>query len=133
MHSTAVGYTDGHFRNPTYEDVCGASTGHAEAVQIQFDSSIISYEELLKVFWTVHNPTTLNRQGPDIGEQYRSAIFFHSPEQEALAKRSKETLQKSGKWENPIVTEIKPASTFYKAEEYHQQYLRKRGLGSCPI
>ena len=131
VKETAVGYTGGTLKNPDYEDVCSGSTGHAEAVQIQYDPSEISYEELLKVFWSSHNPTTLNRQGPDLGEQYRSAIFFHHPEQEQAARRSKEALEKSGQWKNPIVTEIAPASTFYQAEEYHQQYLAKRGLGHC--
>ena len=131
VKQTAVGYTGGHFKNPTYEDVCSGETGHAEAIQVQFDPAEISYEDLLEVFWKCHNPTTLNRQGPDIGEQYRSVIFFHSPEQEIAAQKSKETLEKSRKWKSPIVTKITPASAFYRAEEYHQQYLRKRGLGSC--
>jgi peptide-methionine (S)-S-oxide reductase len=131
VQSTAVGYAGGTSKNPTYEDVCTGTTGHAEAVQIQYDPSVIPYEELLKVFWNCHNPTTFNKQGPDIGEQYRSVIFFHTPEQEARARKSKSELEQSGKWKNPIVTEIIPAGTFYRAEEYHQQYLRKRGLGIC--
>lgn len=131
VKSTSVGYTGGHLERPTYEDVCSDGTGHAEAVEIIFDPAEISYEELLKIFWENHNPTTRNRQGPDIGSQYRSAIFFHTPEQEKKAKKSKEQLELSGKYQNLIVTEIVPASKFYEAEEYHQQYLLKRGLGSC--
>jgi len=131
VKETAVGYSGGTFPNPTYEDVCAGDTGHAEAVEIKCDPSMISYEDLLSVFWVSHNPTTLNRQGPDIGEQYRSVIFFHTKEQELAARKSKEVLAKSGKWCDPIVTEIVPFKTFYRAEEYHQQYLSKRGLGSC--
>ena len=129
--STAVGYSGGDLQNPTYKDVCTDSTGHAEVVQVEFDPRQIPYERLLEVFWNSHNPTTLNRQGPDIGTQYRSAIFYHNPEQEKAAKASKEKLAKSGKYKSAIVTEIGPAETFWKAEEYHQQYLAKRGLGSC--
>ena len=125
--STAVGYTGGSFKDPTYKDVCSGKTGHAEAVEIEYDPSRVSYEELLSVFWENHDPTTLNRQGPDIGTQYRSAIFFHTPEQKAAAVASKENLQKSGRYKNPISTEIAPASQFYRAEEYHQQYVEKRG------
>lgn len=128
---TEVGYCDGIKVNPTYEDVCSHTTGHAEAVRIQFDPEKISYEQLLAVFWETHDPTQLNRQGPDIGDQYRSAIFFHTPEQEALAIASKEALQKSQKFNRPIVTIIKPAPTFYRAEDYHQHYLEKRGQGTC--
>ena len=131
--STQVGYSGGHLENPAYEDVCDGNTGHAEAVQVTFDPSVISYEKLLEVFWVNHNPTTLNCQGPDIGEQYRSAIFYHTPEQKKLAEGSREVLAKSGKWKGQIVTQIAPASTFWRAEEYHQQYLKKRGLGSCHI
>ena len=131
--STAVGYSGGSFQNPTYEDVCNGDTGHAEAVQIQFDPAVISYSDLLNVFWASHNPTTLNRQGPDFGEQYRSVIFYYSPEQKAAAVRSKNELEKSKKWKDSIVTQIVPATTFYKAEDYHQQYLKKRGLGSCHL
>ncbi|MBI1912706.1 MAG: peptide-methionine (S)-S-oxide reductase MsrA [Deltaproteobacteria bacterium] len=131
--STEVGYTGGHFENPSYKDVCSGKTGHAEAVQITYDPDRISYEELLKVFWDIHDPTTLNRQGPDIGYQYRSVIFFHSSEQEAAAKRSKDELEKTGLYRTPIVTEINPASEFYRAEEYHQRYLEKRGLSSCHL
>ena len=133
VESTAVGYTGGWLENPTYKDVCGDRTGHAEAVQVAYDPSRVSYDQLLQVFWDNHNPTTPNRQGPDIGSQYRSAIFFHSPEQEAAARKSKDELDRSGKFRKPIVTEVVPASTFWKAEEYHQQYLAKRGLGACHI
>ena len=131
VKSTMVGYSGGQLPNPTYQDVCSGRTGHAEVVQVQFDAAQVPYEELLKVFWSIHNPTTLNRQGPDVGAQYRSAVFFHSPEQEASAKRLKDELERSGKFRSKIVTEITPASTFYKAEEYHQQYLKKQGLDSC--
>ncbi len=123
-----VGYVGGKLENPTYEDVCYRDTGHAEAVEIEFDANQISYEELLEVFWSCHNPTTLNRQGPDIGTQYRSAVFFHSPEQENAALESKAKLEVSGRYRTPIVTEIVPAATFYRAEDYHQRYLEKRRL-----
>jgi peptide-methionine (S)-S-oxide reductase len=126
VKSTMVGYTGGWFNNPTYRDVCTGKTGHAEAVQVQFDPNEVSYENLLDVFWSIHNPTTKNRQGPDIGSQYRSMIAYHTPEQELLAKKSKEDLERSGKLNGRrIVTEIVPASTFYKAEEYHQKYYQK--------
>ncbi len=131
--ATTVGYAGGKFENPTYEDVCGGRTGHAESVLVEYDSSQITYEELLKVFWETHDPTTPNRQGPDIGSQYRSVIFFHNAQQEKLARESKDELERSKKYKNPIVTEIVPASTFYPAEEYHQQYLEKRGLKTCKI
>jgi peptide-methionine (S)-S-oxide reductase len=124
--STAVGYTGGHWPHPCYLDVCARVTGHAESVQIEYDPTQVTYEELLQVFWKCHDPTQLNRQGPDRGEQYRSAIFFHTPNQEIAAKKSKETLQQSGKYDKPIVTEIKPASEFYLAEEDHQQYFEKK-------
>ena len=129
VKSTMVGYTGGWFNNPTYRDVCTDKTGHAEAIQVQFDPNEVSYEDLLSVFWSVHNPTTKNRQGPDIGSQYRSMIAYHTPEQELLAKKSKEDLERSGKFNGRriIVTEIVPASTFYKAEEYHQKYYQKSG------
>ena len=128
-----AGYTGGSFENPTYQDVCSGKTGHAEAIQIEYDPNDISYEELLKVFWNNHNPTTLNQQGPDIGEQYRSAVFFHDSEQESTAKKLKETLQDSSikRFGKKIVTEIVPATKFYKAEEYHQRYLEKNGLAQC--
>ena len=130
---TAVGYTGGTLENPTYKDVCTNETGHAEVVQVTFDPAQVSYDQLLDAFWNIHNPTTLNLQGPDWGTQYRSAIFFHSPEQEAAARASKEKLQQSGRYNRPIVTQIVPAVTFYRAEEYHQRYLEKRGVPSCHI
>ena len=123
--STAVGYMGGTTKNPTYEDVCTDTTGYAEVVQVEYDPSKISYREILNVFWGNHDPTTLNRQGPDIGTQYRSVIFFHSPDQEKEATASKEELQKSTKYGKKIVTEIVPATKFYKAEEYHQKYYEK--------
>ena len=123
--STAVGYMGGTTKNPTYEDVCTDTTGYAEVVQVEYDPSKISYREILNVFWGNHDPTTLNRQGPDIGTQYRSVIFFHSPDQEKEATASKEELQKSTKYDKKIVTEIVPATKFYKAEEYHQKYYEK--------
>ena len=125
--STTVGYSGGSSKNPTYKDVCSGRTGHAEVVQVEYDPSETSYEELLKVFWGVHDPTQLNRQGPDVGTQYRSAIFFHNAKQEAAAKATKAHLEGSGRYRKPIVTEIIPASEFYAAEEYHQQYFDKRG------
>ena len=125
--STSVGYMGGHFQNPTYLDVCARITGHVEVVQVEYDPSLVSYDELLTLFWDIHDPTSLNRQGPDRGEQYRSAIFFHSAEQEVAAKRSKEKLHLSGRFDKDIVTEIKPASQYYLAEDYHQQYVEKRG------
>jgi peptide-methionine (S)-S-oxide reductase len=131
VKETAVGYTGGRFENPTYRDVCSDRTGHAEAVEVTFDPKEVSYEQLLDVFWENHDPTTLNRQGPDVGSQYRSAIFTHSPEQEAAARASKERLGVSGRYSRPIVTEIVPAPTFYRAEEYHQQYFEKRGISHC--
>ncbi|HEX8235306.1 MAG TPA: peptide-methionine (S)-S-oxide reductase MsrA [Abditibacteriaceae bacterium] len=129
--STAVGYAGGTLDNPTYEQVCTGRTGHAEVVQVEFDPAQVSYEQLLQVFWENHNPTQLNRQGPDVGTQYRSAIFYHSPEQQAAAQRSKQQLEASGRFNRPVVTQIEAASTFYRAEEYHQQYLEKRGMRSC--
>ena len=129
----AVGYAGGKFENPTYEDVCTDRTGHAEVVQVTFDPAKVGYKQLLEVFWGSHDPTTLNRQGPDHGTQYRSVIFFHSPEQELAARASKEKQQASGRFKKPIVTEIARASMFYRAEEYHQRYLEKRGLAVCHI
>jgi peptide-methionine (S)-S-oxide reductase len=129
--STAVGYAGGTLENPTYRDVCTDKTGHAEVVEVTYDPARVSYEDLLNVFWENHDPTQLNRQGPDIGTQYRSVIFFHTPEQQAAAVASKEQRERSGRYKKPIVTEIAPAPTFYMAEEYHQQYLEKRGLSSC--
>jgi len=131
VKSTMVGYTGGRWENPTYNDVCADLTGHAEAIQLQYDPQEISYEDLLEVFWSIHNPTTKNRQGFDYGIQYRSVIFYHTPEQELSARRSIEELEKSGRFRNRIVTEIVPAATFYKAEEYHQKYYEKEGGGSC--
>jgi peptide-methionine (S)-S-oxide reductase len=126
--STSVGYMGGTLENPTYRDVCSGQTGHAEVVEVLYDPYNVSYSELLTVFWNIHDPTTLNRQGLDIGTQYRSVIFYHTAEQEAAARASKEKLQRSGKYKSEIVTEIAPASQFYQAEEYHQCYLEKRGL-----
>jgi len=130
---TRVGYTGGDFKNPTYKDVCTDRTGHAEAVEVDYDPRKVSYEDLLKVFWENHDPTQLNRQGPDFGTQYRSAIFYDSPEQEQAARASKANLEKSGHFPRQIVTQIVPAASFYEAEDYHQQYLEKRGLASCHI
>ena len=129
--SATAGYTGGHTANPSYEDVCSDTTGHAEAVRIEFDPSVIGYAQLLDAFWNLHDPTQVNRQGPDFGTQYRSAIFTTSPKQEKEARASKEKLQASGRFSRPIATEIVPASTFYKAEEYHQRYLEKHGKASC--
>jgi peptide-methionine (S)-S-oxide reductase len=129
--SAQVGYTGGTTTNPTYKDVCTGRTGHAEAIEIEFDPAQISYDQLLNAFWELHDPTTPNRQGPDVGTQYRSAIFYHSPAQEAAAKASRDALAASGKFKRPIVTEIKPATQFWRAEEYHQQYLEKRGEAAC--
>ena len=131
--STAVGYMGGQTNNPTYKDVCTDRTGHAEVVQVEFDPARVSYDELLNVFWANHDPTQLNRQGPDFGNQYRTAIFTHSPAQKAAAEASKAALEASGKFKKPIVTEITPAPEFWRAEEYHQQYLEKRGLATCHI
>ena len=128
---TAVGYAGGHTADPTYKDVCTDETGHAEVVQVTFDPGKVSYEELLNTFWQIHDPTQVNRQGPDFGSQYRTAIFFHSPEQEAAAKKSAAAAQVSGQFRRPIATEITPAGTFYRAEEYHQKYLQKRGAANC--
>ena len=133
VKATAVGYMGGKLNDPTYQDVCTDRTGHAEVVQVEYDPSEVSYEDLLRAFWENHDPTTLNRQGPDTGTQYRSVIFYHTPEQEAAAKASKEALAKSGRYKRPIVTEILPAPEFWRAEDYHQQYLEKRGLAHCHI
>lgn len=127
--STTVGYTGGSVADPTYYDVCTDTTGHAEAVLVEFDPAKVSYEQLLEIFWNAHDPTTVNRQGPDVGSQYRSAIFFHTPEQEIAAKASRDKAQ--SRFSRPIVTQIAPAAPFYRAEEYHQQYLAKRGVASC--
>ena len=128
---TAVGYMGGTLVNPSYEDVCTNRTGHAEVVQVEYDPALVAYDRLLQVFWENHDPTTSNRQGPDVGSQYRSAVFFHSPGQEAAAKAYREKLQTGGRFARPIVTEITPAAAFYRAEEYHQRYLQKRGQSHC--
>ena len=133
VRATAAGYMGGTLKNPTYEDVCSDRTGHAEVVQVEYDPAEVSYDALLNVFWENHDPTQFNRQGPDVGAQYRSVIFFHTPEQEAAARASKEKLERSGKFKRPIATEIAPAPEFWRAEEYHQQYLEKRGLAHCRI
>jgi peptide-methionine (S)-S-oxide reductase len=129
----AVGYLGGTLENPTYHDVCTGTTGHAEVVEVQYDPLKVSYDQLLDLFWKIHDPTTLNRQGPDFGTQYRSAIFYHDEEQKNAALASRERLRESGRFRRPIVTEITPTSTFYRAEDYHQRYLEKRGQSSCHI
>jgi len=128
---TAVGYSGGNLPDPTYEMVCTGQSGHAEVVEVEYDPSQIEYSALLELFWSIHDPTTLNRQGPDIGTQYRSAIYFHDNEQEAIARTSMEKLQQSGRFPGDIVTEITAAPEFYRAEEYHQKYLEKRGMKNC--
>ncbi len=130
---TRVGYTGGRTDNPTYKEVCTDNTGHAEAVEVDYDPAKVAYNDLLKVFWENHDPTQVNRQGPDWGTQYRSAIFFHGPQQEAAARASKEALEKARRYSKPIATQIVPAVKFFEAEDYHQQYLEKRGLASCHI
>jgi peptide-methionine (S)-S-oxide reductase len=129
----AVGYMGGHTENPTYEEVCANTTGHAEVVEVDFDDSKVSYEQLLELFFDSHNPTTLNRQGPDVGRQYRSVIFVRGAEQEAAACAAVEQANGSGRWKDPVVTEIVPAETFWRAEEYHQQYLARNGGGFCHV
>ncbi len=129
--STRVGYSGGHLEQPSYEDVCTGRTGHAEVVEVTFDPERVSYEELLQVFWKAHDPTQLNRQGPDVGAQYRSAIFFVDESQREIAERSKTDEQSHHS--RPVVTQIEPLSTFWEAEDYHQQYLEKRGLATCRI
>jgi peptide-methionine (S)-S-oxide reductase len=131
--ATAAGYEGGSYQNPSYQDVCTGHTGHAEVVEVTYDTARASYDDLLNVFWTHHDPTTLNRQGPDRGTQYRSAIFYHDESQRIAAEASKERWNRSGRFRGPIVTEITPASTFYRAEEYHQRYLEKHGLASCHL
>ncbi len=131
--STRVGYTGGNIENPTYEIVCTDKSGHAEAVEVEYDPKKVSFEKLLNVFWESHDPTTLNKQGPDIGTQYRSAIFYHTPAQQATALDSLEQLRLSKKFKTPIVTQVVPAETFYPAEEYHQRYLEKQGIKHCNI
>lgn len=128
---TAVGYAGGHTESPSYKEVCTDRTGHAEVVQIEYDPAKVSYTELLNVFWTSHDPTQVNRQGPDVGTQYRSVIFYHSPEQEQAAHASKAEMEASGKFRRPIATEIVPVPAFWRAEEYHQKYLAKRGISHC--
>ncbi|NQS79173.1 MAG: peptide-methionine (S)-S-oxide reductase MsrA [Methanoculleus bourgensis] len=130
---TAVGFMGGTLANPTYEDVCTGRTGHAEVVEVTYDPAQVSYRDLLDLFWSIHDPTTPNRQGPDVGTQYRSVIFYHTPEQEAAARASKQEVERSGRFRRPIVTAIEPAGTFWRAEEYHQQYLAKHGRGHCRI
>jgi peptide-methionine (S)-S-oxide reductase len=130
---TAVGYEGGTLKNPTYKDVCTDRTGHAEVVQLEFDPAQVTYDQLLEVFWRSHDPTTINRQGPDVGTQYRSAIFYHDAEQEAAARASKEVLERGHIFKKPVITEITPATEFWRAEEYHQQYLEKRGLAQCHV
>ncbi len=133
VSETAVGYLGGTLANPTYRDVCTGRTGHAEVVQVTFDPARVTYDRLLDLFWANHNPTTPNRQGPDVGSQYRSAIFYHSPEQQTIALASKERASANGKFRAPIVTEIAPATAFYRAEDYHQKYLQKREAASCHV
>ena len=129
--ATEVGYSGGHTKNPTYKDVCSHTTGHAEVVRVRYDPEKTSYKKLLRTFWTCHDPTQVNRQGPDVGDQYRSVIFYHTPEQKAEAEASKAALKKSGHLRKPVATKIEPAPEFYRAEEYHQQYLEKRGRAAC--
>jgi peptide-methionine (S)-S-oxide reductase len=131
--NATVGYEGGTTKNPTYQDVCTDRTGHAEVVQVEFDPAKISYQQLVEAFWKLHDPTQMNRQGPDVGTQYRSAIFFHTPEQRMIAQASKEALAQSGRLKKPVATEIVPAQEFFPAEDYHQQYLAKRGLASCHV
>ncbi len=133
VRDALVGYLGGTLANPTYKDVCTGRTGHAEVVQVEYDPAEVSYDKLLDVFWENHNPTTLNRQGPDVGTQYRSAIFYHTPPQKRAAEKSKAQLEASGRFRRPVVTEITEATTFYPAEDYHQRYLEKRGLASCHV
>jgi peptide-methionine (S)-S-oxide reductase len=129
--STAVGYAGGHLDRPTYEDVCTDRTGHAEVVQVEYDPARVAYEDLLEVFWNCHDPTQLNRQGPDIGTQYRSVIFYHDEQQKAEAEQSKARMESLGIYRRPVVTQVVAAAPFFRAEEYHQQYLAKQGLDSC--
>lgn len=129
--NTRVGYTGGEVADPNYNMVCSGDTGHAEAIEVEFDPAVISFNQLLDFFWQIHNPTTLNRQGPDVGTQYRSAVFYHNAEQQQQAENRKQQLNADGVFSQPIITEITAASTFYPAEEYHQCYLEKRGQGSC--
>ncbi len=129
--STAVGYEGGHTDNPTYKEVCSGSTGHTEVVRVEYDPDAISYRDLLDAFWEAHDPTQVDRQGPDVGRQYRSVIFYHRPEQKEAAQAARKALDESGRYRRPIATAIEPAATFWEAEDYHQQYLEKRGRTSC--
>ncbi len=129
----AVGYAGGHTENPTYRDVCSHGTGHAEVVEVEYDPSLISYEQLLDAFFEMHDPTQVDRQGPDVGDQYRSAIFFHTPEQQAIAEKTKRELVASGRYARPIATAIDPAPVFWRAEDYHQRYIENRGGGGCAV
>ena len=133
VSDAAVGYAGGTVAGPSYEQVCTGRTGHAEVVQVEYDPAKVSYEQLLDVFWANHDPTQLNRQGPDVGTQYRSVVFYHDEAQVQAARASKEALQASGRWRRPIVTEIVPFSSFYPAEEHHQRFLEKRGLATCAL
>ena len=133
VKATAAGYSGGRLADPTYEDVCTDETGHAEVVEVEYDPAVVPYERLLDVFWESHNPTQVNRQGPDVGTQYRSVIFFHDAEQEKTAQASRDRLAASGRFARPIATEISPAQPFWRAEEYHQRYFEKRGGGSCHV
>jgi peptide-methionine (S)-S-oxide reductase len=133
VKETAVGYSGGHTANPSYEEVCSGTTGHTEVVQVLFDPGEISYEELLDIFWECHDPTEVNRQGPDVGWQYRSVIFYYTPEQKAAAQASKAQRDASGAYRRPVATAIEPAKAFYRAEDYHQQYLEKRGRSAWPM
>jgi len=128
-----VGYEGGSYENPTYKDVCRGDTGHAEVVEVEYDPEKVSYETLVDTFWTSHDPTQVNRQGPDYGDQYRTVVFYHSPEQKAAAEESRRTMDASGRFISPIATSIEPATTFYMAEDYHQEYLVKRGLATCHL
>ncbi|MFW9829928.1 MAG: peptide-methionine (S)-S-oxide reductase MsrA [Candidatus Thorarchaeota archaeon] len=131
--STRVGYTGGSFREPTYRDVCSHKTGHAEAIEISYVPELVTYDDLLDIFWSIHDPTTLNRQGPDVGTQYRSAIFYLNSEQKEKALKSKKKVEESKRFKNPIVTQIVPASEFWQAEDYHQQYVEKRNRNYAPF
>lgn len=130
---TEVGFSGGSVANPTYKQVCSGDTGHAEVVQVTYDPATVNYERLLEIYWDTHDPTQVDRQGPDVGHQYRTVIYYHTPEQQAAAERSLNLLKESNKYSDPVATAIEEASPFYKAEEYHQQYLHKRGLSTCGI
>ena len=130
---TEVGYAGGTTKNPRYEEVCTGRTGHAEVVRLLYDPGVVTYEDLLATFWSIHDPTQKNRQGPDIGTNYRSVIFYHTPDQKQIATRSKEGIERSGRFKRPVVTEIVPATEFWRAEEYHQQYHEKHGGAGCRL